>query len=105
MSASQHIESHTAAPVDDLRIAHDQAAGFVYEASRVAVALRSLAEVMGDEENRVEPAALPGLGEAVALVGEHMERYALDCRSLLETIAAERQAGARPFRKFREVAQ
>lgn len=87
MTAQQHINPVAA----DLVKAQYEVNQFVYEASRVSCALRSLGDVMGDEENRVDPAVMAGLAEAVSLVGEHLERYANDRAGLLDQIVAERQ--------------
>ncbi len=84
----------TTAPASDLRLAKEQADGFGYEANRVAVALRSLGNVIYNDDYPLSPGDVAGLCEAVQLVGEHLEWYAHDQKALLKGLEASRQGGA-----------
>lgn len=78
-------------PVDDLRFAREQAAGFVYQTSRAAAALRSLGDVLSDEDNPIDPKNVSGLCEAMIMVGDYIEAYAVDRQGMLEIFAADRR--------------
>lgn len=84
----------SAAPDSSLKTAMDLADSFIYQSNRVAVALRSLGDVINNQDNPISPGNVAGLCEAVQLVGEHLEWYALDQKYLLEHLEAERQRKA-----------
>ena len=85
----------TIAPSSDLRIAKQNAVRVGYEASRVATSLRSIARVISDEDNPIDPGHIGGLCEAIELIGERLEAFVDDQKLILEDIEQERLAGGR----------
>lgn len=80
---------------NDLTIAKQLTGEFVYEASRLSVALRALSEAHACESEEINQGVRDGLMEAACLLGEHMENFATDRHASLERIEAERNREAK----------
>ncbi|MGQ7244425.1 hypothetical protein ACUN9V_13325 [Salinicola sp. V024] len=75
---------------DDLSIAQQMAARFVFESSRLQVALTAINEVASSEEGAISEGTLRGLMEASGILGDYLDLFASDQQTHLERIAEER---------------
>lgn len=79
-----------------LEVAHAEAGALVYEASRVGVALRDLSAALSDADEPTPARYRAGLCEAVGLIGDYVEGWALSRRTMLEGMAREEHAAPEP---------
>ncbi|MBZ9540497.1 hypothetical protein KGQ90_16380 [Modicisalibacter tunisiensis] len=91
---------HDGTPIPEhLTIAHQEAGAMVYEASRIAVALRDLGNVLADEDDPLPDRHKAGLCEAVGLIGDYLEAWAVSRQEFLEHLAREDHARRQPAAK------
>jgi len=76
-----------------MRHVMEELRGVVMETSRVSAALRSLGDLLGDNEEPVADELRPGLGAAVSLIGDQVEAFAADRLWLMEHLVRERVEG------------
>lgn len=91
-SKTTTIRAATTAPATDLDIAQQELAAIRFQASRVAVSLRSIGRTISDEDNPIDPKNIGGLCEAMELIGECLEHFVADRQILLDHIEQERQS-------------